>query len=68
MGLQIVSQNMHHKYESNKSIMRFVQLIKANHAQEFYDNNGIFANVSVTTGKGKEEKIDADSSVYHKQV
>ena len=48
--------------------MRFVQLIKANHAQEFYDNNGIFANVSVTTGKGKEEKIDADSSVYHKQV
>ena len=48
--------------------MRFVQLIKANHAQEFYDNNGIFANASVTAGKGKEEKIDADSSVYHKQV
>ena len=48
--------------------MRFVQLNKVIHAQEFQDNNGILANASVTAGKGKEEKIDADSSVYHKQV
>ena len=48
--------------------MRFVQLKKVNHALEFYDNIGILVNASVTAGKGKEEKIDADSSVYHKQV